>query len=198
MKKRHIGLCLTLLICNLALSDLKDFSPGIAFLTARLKQEEATLSCKNRLIEAGNEQNKKRSNYLITSGVATALAFIPSIIKGTAIYFGTLPDFATENQTIITKAFLWGTSLSKLGRMIAMGTLIYGAYLPHKDTESLEADVQLTQGTIKELKELLEALQTKIPCPQVAKSSPETPAPPEKEREATTEEPPVPAEESSS
>ena len=80
--------------------------------------------------------------------------------------------------------------------IIGIGTFIYAeVYLPHTDTESLEADAQLAQGTIEDLKARLVALQTKTPCPQEDESSPEaaaTPTPKEVPG-VITEEPQVPA-----
>ncbi len=166
----------------------------IAFLRTLLKQEEATLDSKNRLIVIGNKQNKNKNHLLISGGVAVACSFVPSLLKDNVASF-LMANSQSQNSKKM-QSFRRLGCISAVLAIIGIGTFIYAeVYLPHTDTESLEADAQLAQGTIEDLKARLVALQTKTPCPQEDESSPEaaaTPTPKEVPG-VITEEPQVPA-----
>ena len=156
----------------------------MAFLRTQLKQAEAIRSSKNRSVVTGNEQNTKRNRFLIGGGVAAALSTIPSFFKD-IVNFKLIgekaPEYGTPAKEFEQYKFniLLYSVVSKVIAIIGIGTFTYGVYLPHTDTESLETDAQLAEGTIEDLKTILVALQTKTPCPQEDECSQETSASPE-------------------
>ncbi len=138
MKKTCIGLGLTLLICNFALGiDQQQMSKEeIAQTIGRYNAELVT---DKKLTAAGNKQNMVRRG---------ALAFVTTIA---GLSYAVLQR--TEQRALANLIPILGLTINTA----------VSEWLPYKDTETIQADIDHRQKDRDQLKAVLAAIQTKNP-----------------------------------
>jgi len=115
-----------------------------------LRSKEATLAYKKELITAGEKQNKIQAAVL-AMGALTVIGSLFSKHIHEPIY---REDFF--EIVYATPVTLYATLAEAFGLVI----MAIGAYLPHKDIGSLQADIDHAKENIKQLQTILATLQT--------------------------------------
>ncbi len=166
MKKKYIGLCLTLLVCNFAFSmeshnnQRKMNKEVIAQLIDR---NEAHLAHKEKLT-ANADARERWSKPIVILGIFISLGGAYFMPKPTDEEKRTIEEYEnkiSEFQQNYSKKF----SIVIAGALISLAGALIGASVPDDDRQ---VDMDYAKANIEQLKAVLTALQTKSPSPPEA------------------------------